>query len=396
MSLRNSFGLEFYFSENEIYLDSATTSKIPISSLEKMNDFYKILGGGVNRGTHKKAHEANQELERARSIIADVFSVETSRMAFLPSRETAMTNLLHSNLFSKGDELLVSMLDYHSILAPVLKLKEIKDINLNYLSMKDESNLIESLSEKISNQTKAVILSSLTLGIGCKRDWQEITRITAENEALFVLDISNEAGHVNFDFSKTYPDAVISSGNIGALGPQGTAFQILSEETIKNFDPILVGGGSVISLEKNNYRLSSKIKKYEPGTLNIGGILALSNSLRALSKIGFDTIELHEKKLRDMIVDGLSNINKIDVIQIDGIEYGSILSFKSNEIDSYDIAIILEDLGNIAVRSGALCSHLLLEELKQESLIQISTHLYNTEEDIRFFLETLNSVMSEI
>ena len=63
MSLRKSFGLDFYFSENEIYLDSATSGKIPISSINELNEFYKNLGGGVNRGTHKKAQDANSSEE---------------------------------------------------------------------------------------------------------------------------------------------------------------------------------------------------------------------------------------------------------------------------------------------------------------------------------------------
>ena len=229
MSLRSSFGLNFYFSENEIYLDSATSGKVPISSLNKLNDFYKNLGGGINRGTHKKAHEANRELEQSRSLIADVFSIESSRISFLPSRETALTNLLLSDLFSKEDELLISTLDDHSILAPVLKMKQFKDTKLNYLSLQDELNLSESLVEKISRETKAIILSSLTLGLGATRDWKKLTKIASENEIMFILDISNQVGHEKFNFSKIHPDIVISSGSIGALGPQGTAFQILSE-----------------------------------------------------------------------------------------------------------------------------------------------------------------------
>ncbi|MCE7740828.1 MAG: aminotransferase class V-fold PLP-dependent enzyme [Candidatus Heimdallarchaeota archaeon] len=396
MSFRNSFGLDFHFSENEIYLDSATSGKLPVTSLETMNRYYTDLGGGLNRGTHKKALNANRILERSRSTIAHIFSIEPSNLSFLPSRETAITNFLSSGIFSSEDEVIVSSLDDHSVIAPLLKIKSLYKTNLNFVSLKEESNLAESIKNKISNKTKAIVLSSLTLGMGISRDWRELAKIAQDAEILFLLDISNEVGHKNFNFKEIMPDMVISSGNIGALGPQGTAFQILKEDMIKKFDPILVGGGSVISLTKDNFRLSSTISKYEPGTLNIAGISALANSLHSLSEIGFETISEHEKNLRRFLVNGLSETSKIDIIEHPKLNYGPILSFKSEEIDAHDIAIILEDLGNIYLRSGALCSHLFMEEVKQESLVQVSTHLYNTKEDIEIFLETLNSIMTEI
>ncbi len=396
MVVRNSFGLDFHFDENEIYLDSATAAKVPNSSLEIMNRFYTELGSGVNRGTHKKSMNANKMLENSRSTIADVFSVNPSNLAFLPSRETAMTNLLLSGLFNQDDEIIVSTLDDHSILAPIYKLRILTKTDINYVTLEDEYNLVNSIKEKITDKTKAIILSTLTLGMGVKRNWQELVKIAQDSSIFLILDISNSIGHENYDFSRIMPDATIASGNIGALGPQGTAFQILSDEMIKRFDPILVGGGSIISLDKNDYKLSSNITKFEPGSLNIGGISALANSIDSLSKIGFETIVNHENNLHKFLKKGLQETNKIDIIQQPNLEYGPIISFKSEEIDAHDIAIILEDLGNIFVRSGALCSHLFMDEIKQESLVQVSTHLYNSENDIEKFLETLNSIMSEI
>ena len=396
MSFRNCFGLEFPYSEGEIYLDSATSGKVPVSSINKMHDYYMNLGGGINRGTHRKSLNANRVLEQSRTEIADIFSVESSELAFLPSRETAITNILLSGYFEKEDELIVSTLDDHSILAPALKCRDMKNLNLKFVSLEDETNLTESLQNKITKETKAVMLSSLTLGMGVKRDWEKICQITNENNITFILDISNEVGHEEFSFKGLKPDIVISSGNIGALGPQGTAFQLISREIIGDLDPVLIGGGSVVSLERDRYKLTSNIMKFEPGSMNIGGISALANSLTSLSDIGFKKISEHENSLRKMLIEGLSRINKIDVINRQNLVYGPILSFKSEAIDSHDIAIILEDLGNIFLRSGALCSHLFMEEIKSDSLVQVSTHLYNTQEDIRMFLETLDSIMSEM
>jgi cysteine desulfurase/selenocysteine lyase len=160
--------------------------------------------------------------------------------------------------------------------------------------------------------------------------------------------------------------------------------------------PLLVGGGSIISLSKNNYKLSNWNNKFETGTINIAAIVGLSKSLQLLNDIGLELINNHEKKLRRQLVEGLKSIQNIELINLQGVENGPILSFRSESIDSHDIAIILEDIQNILVRSGALCSHLFMEEIGQNSLVQLSTHIYNTEEQIMTFIDTIKSIMEEI
>ena len=89
----------------------------------------------------------------------------------------------------------------------------------------------------------------------------------------------------------------------------------------------------------------------------------------------------------------------IDVVNgVAGTEYpiGTAETPVNNLVDAHDIAIILEDLQNIFVRSGALCSHLFVEEINQNSLVQVSTHIYNSEQEIETFLDTMQSIMEEI
>ncbi len=396
MTVKNHFGIDFIIEENEIYLDSATAGKLPQSSVKAMSDFYSKHGGGINRGTHKIALYASRSLEQSRSIISKIFFVENSQISFLPSRETAMINTLFSQRFESDDEIISSSLDDHSVITPLLNVNKYFGSKIIFTGIEDEVDLVASLQERINPKTKAIVLSSLTLGIGVLRDWRAITKLAEDNGLFFVLDLSNSIGHTNYDFSDVSPNITISSGNIGALGPYGASFQIVNDKTNNNLHPILIGGGAVVSVNKSDYKLSSSPYKFEPGSLNFAAISGLANSLQLLSNVGFEKIKKHEQNLRKILYDGLKEIKNIEIIEKEGLEFGPILSFFSDEIDSHDIAIILEDLSNIYVRSGALCSHLFMDEIKKESLVQISTHLYNTENDINTVLETLDSIMSEI
>lgn len=396
MTISSRFGIDFYFSDNEIYLDSATIGKVPVKSVRLVEEFYKVHGGGIGRGTHRKALQASRFLENQREKIAKIFSINNNQLSFIPSRETAVLNALFSLNIPKNKKIITSVLEDHSVLAPTIRYCEINKSELNYLNISDEENIAEAILKKIDSNTEAVILSALTLGMGVKRDWESISDICKEKEINFILDISYAVGHENFIFKDTIADIIISSGYNGALGPQGTAFQILSKEMLDKTIPLLVGGGSVISLEKQKIKLASGSGKFEPGAINAGAFAGLASSLQLLSDVGFENIKKHETKLRELLTRNLKDIPNIEIIKHEKVIHGPILSFMSELIDAHDIAIILEDLSNIMVRSGALCSHLFMDEIKQDSLVQVSTHLYNTEEEIKIFTETLDSIMNEI
>jgi cysteine desulfurase/selenocysteine lyase len=393
---RRNFDIDFSIADEDVYLDSATLGRLPISTIEKIKNFYGLNIGGTIRGTHRFAIEASKLLEEMRNNIADIFNVTANRLSFLPSREVAVLNSLHYLAESDGKRILTSNLEDHSILAPLINFSKIYNKHIDFLTLNDEENLLEKIIEQISSKTSAVILSSLTLGMGVKRDWKRISNVCKENSIPFILDISHSIGHESLDFQENYPDIVISSGSSGALGPPGVALQILGEDVEKNFEPFLVGGGSIVSLSNSTFKLLSGSNKYEPGQLNLASIAGLENSLTELKKIGYDKIQSHEQKLRKLIEEGLRDTPNIKLIERNNLQYGPILSFMSEEIDAHDIAIILEDIGRVFVRSGALCTHLFMDEIEEDSLIQLSTHAYNTEEDAKKFNELIKTIMEEI
>jgi cysteine desulfurase/selenocysteine lyase len=394
MSHITRFGEEFTIPEGKIYLDSATMGKMPVTSLNKMISYYKEVNGAAVRSMSQEASAAPKVIEVSRNEIRNFFNSSESNVSFFPTREIALTNALFSLDKMKERKIISSMLEEHSILAPAIRVHNTFGTKINYLTIEEETNLFQSIQEKIEREGDIVLLSSLAVTNGVKRDWVGISKLCKDLGALLFLDISQTIGHEIIDFSANLPDLVISSGCIGALGPQGTAFHITNPEMYKRMDPLLVGGGSIIALEEYLYVLERSDAKFEPGIINVAGIVALSNSLKVLSNIGLEKIQTHEKQLNLLLRKELQNIPNITLMEVDGAEYGPIISFGSDKFEAHDVAMILEDTNNITSRSGALCSHLFMYEQKYNDLVRISTHLYNSKEEIRILLENLKEIMS--
>ncbi len=393
MTTSTRFGIEFNLKQEQIYLDSATVGKLPVSSIKKMIDYYASTGGVPVRGIHSEISASNQLLNKNRKSLADIFKISPNQISFFPTRETLLTNVFHSIPNIKERRITTSILEEHSVLAPAIRVNNSFGTNIDYLNLEDEMNIIEKLSEKIQTSKDVVLLSSLTATNGVKRDWGKIAQICKEVNATFILDISYSVGHEVTNFDVIQPDIVVSSGCIGALGPLGTAFQITCEEIYESMDPLIVGGGSIIALEEYSYFLNSSGSKFETGLVNVANIDAMVNSLEILSNFGLSKIQDHEKKLHEELRKNLKDISSIEINEIEGVEYGPILSFGCDKIEAHDLALVLDDIRSIQIRSGALCSHLYMYELKYNDIARVSTHIYNTEEEILIFLETLSSIL---
>ncbi len=396
MSSNKHFGIEFNLQPNQIYLDSATVGKMPLSSIRIISEYYRKGGGVPVRGMHTEIFQANKILEERRRELSEFFKVEPVQVSFFPSKEVVLTNAIYSLPDMRNRRIVTSVLEEHSVIAPAIKMHNDKGTKIDYLNSQDEVDMLDRITEKLKSKEDILLLSSLTPTNGVKRDWSQITKICKDIEATFILDISHAIGHKEIMFNEIMPDIVISSGCIGALGPPGTAFQITTEEIYKEMDPLIVGGGSIITLDEKYYLLNSSGSKFETGILNCANISAMVNSLNVLSKVGLSKIEQHERKLRSILSRGLSDFEVLEINTINNAEYGPIISIGSEIIEAHDFALILEDLKNIQVRSGALCSHLFMYELKFSDIVRISTHLYNTEEEIKIFLETIAVILNQM
>ncbi len=393
-----SFGHDFLIPNDTIYLDSATIGKLPKESLVAISKYLCECEGFQSSGTHRYSICATDELEKARTSISNFFKVNESSLSFSYNLETMLTNILFSyKVNKKSPNIITSMLEDNSIIAPIIKGKKALEYKINYLTPEDEANLVEAIKSKISTDNSLLILSSLTLAAGTKRDWVELVKLAKDLDISLILDISRTVGHEPIFFDKHNPDIVLCNGSVGALGPAGTAFQIVSSDINEELDPLLIGGGSVAELTETNYSLLKGKNKFEYGTLNIPGIVGLSKSLQVIEDIGLNRIQEKENKLIKKIDKELREIEALNIIDVaeEKAERGAIFAFYSDKIESFDLTIILEDMNNIILRAGSLCSFMFMNKLKIKNVVQLSTHLYNNEKQIDKLIENINEVVSQ-
>ncbi len=135
--------------------------------------------------------------------------------------------------------------------------------------------------------------------------------------------------------------------------------------------------------------------RFEAGTPAIGEVIGLGAAIDYLRKVGFEEIVMHEKKLTDKMYNGLINIPGVHVYgPKDARKRISIISFNIGELNPHDIALALDITAKIMVRSGHLCAIPLMKELLNtpKGLVRASTYIYNTEDEVEFFISTVAEI----
>jgi cysteine desulfurase/selenocysteine lyase len=171
------------------------------------------------------------------------------------------------------------------------------------------------------------------------------------------------------------------------MGPTGVGV-LYGKEILLNMLPPYQGGGEMIeevTFEKTTY--AKLPHKFEAGTPNISGVIALGTAINYLNKIGYNLIAKYEKTLLEYAT---SELLKIEGLKIYGksTQKTAVVSFNIKSIHPYDVGAILDKLG-IAVRTGHHCAQPIMDYFQIPGTIRASFSFYNTKDEIDIMVKAI-------
>ena len=373
-----------------IYFDNAATSQTPQVVIDKISDYYSNYNSNIHRGVHMLSQEATESYEKSRQIIQNQFNAKSSNEIIFTSGSTHGINIVasgYSNFLKKGDEIILSEMEHHSNIVPWQMLCEKTGAIIRIAKMDENGVLILDYFKSIcSNKTKLVLVSHVSNALGTINPIESIISIAHSNNAVVLIDGAQAAPHIKIDLQKLDVDFYVVSGH-KLMGPTGIGV-LYGKESLLDMLPPYQGGGEMIEEVTFSKTTYAKLPhKFEAGTPNISGGIALGTAIIYLNEIGFDSISKYEKLLLDYATSKL--------LEIDGLKiYGesnqktAVISFNIESIHPYDLGTILDKLG-IAVRTGHHCAQPIMDHFNIPGTIRASFSFYNTKEEIDIMVEAI-------
>lgn len=390
--IRNQFPIlsEMVNGKPLVYLDNGATSQKPISVLESWDTYYKSINANVHRGIHTLSQLATTEMESARQKVQKFIHAKHDYEVIFTRGTTEGINLIAyaiTNLIKKDDEIIISYLEHHSNIVPWQMLCERTGAKLRVIPMNENGELeIEVLDEWLNEKTKIVSVNQVSNALGVINPIEKIIEKTRRlSNAFVVIDGAQSIPHFKIDVQKMDCDFFVFSGH-KMYAPMGTGILYGKEKVLHLLSPFH-GGGEMIAtctFEKTTY--ADLPFKFEAGTPNVGGNIALGSAVDFMDKVGHEAIQEHENALLHY---AQNELLKIDGLKIYGekAQRTGVISFNLEGVGiASDVGMILDKMG-IAVRTGHHCTQPIMNYFDIAGTVRASFAMYNTFEEINQLVE---------
>lgn len=367
-----------------VYLDNCATTQKPLSVINSISDGYLHHNANVHRGVHFLSQDATDLHESARRRVQKFLSAESSDEIIFTRGTTESINLVVFSFaeafLQDGDEVIVSEMEHHANIVPWQLLQTRKKIVLKVVPLNDRHELDMDLFKSLfTPRTKFVSITHVSNVLGSVNPIGEIIRYAHAHNVPVLVDAAQSIPHLKVDVKALDADFLVFSGH-KVYGPTGIGVLYGKRYWLDQMPPYQGGGEmiSTVSFDKTTY--NELPYKFEAGTPDFIGSVALAKALDYVDALGMDQIAEYEHQLLHYATEQMLHIPGLRIFG-QAREKSAVLSFLVDGIHHYDMGLLLDKQG-IAVRTGHHCAQPLMQALGIEGTVRASFSFYNTIEEV--------------
>lgn len=374
-----------------VYLDNAATTQKLASVIEKEKEYYENTNANVHRSIHYLGEKATEEYELTREKVAQLINAGTKEVVFTTGA-TAAINVVARGVESLVDEnsvILLTEMEHHANLVPWQELAKRKGARLEFVKVTKNGELdLSDLKQKLTTDVVVFAFTHVSNVLGTINPVKELCRLAKAKGAITVVDGAQAIAHLPVDVKEMGCDFYVFSGH-KMYGPTGTGVLYGKKELLELLEPSTYGGEMIREVTFTKSTWNEIPYKFEAGTPNIAGIVALSKAVDFVSKLDFKKERKKEKQITDFILKEMNNISQVRT-------YGpkdrcAIVTFTVADLHAHDVAQMLNTQG-IAVRAGHHCTMPLHSLLDIPASIRVSFATYNTIAEAKYFISALKQI----
>lgn len=367
-----------------VYLDSAATTLKPMPVIDRLHQYHSFETANVHRGAHYLSDIGTEAYEKARQTIGQFINAGRSEEIVFTYGTTDGLNLLATCLGQqknlKGKNIVVTEMEHHSNLVPWHLLAERQGLEVRAIPVTGEGDLdLEAAQKLIDRNTAIVSVVHISNTLGAVNDVKKICALAKQAGAVSVVDGAQSIACMPINVQDIGCDYFVFSGH-KVFGPYGIGVLYGRLELLNALPPFRGGGSMIKDVQVASSTYLESPYRFEAGTPNIPGAIALGTAIQYVRELGFDDIRSHEATLLKLAQRKFSDLDGIQVFG-NPKDRRNILSFSAEWGHHSDIGQLLNEQG-IAIRAGHHCTQPLLQKFGKVGVARASFSIYSTEEDV--------------
>ncbi|RKN85999.1 aminotransferase class V-fold PLP-dependent enzyme [Paenibacillus ginsengarvi] len=375
------------------YFDNAASSwPKPPAVLEAMHESMLHAAANPGRGSHQMAVKASRILFETRHVIAKLIGVHNPNHISYALNTTMALNEAIKGFVKKGDHVICTSVEHNSVRRPLEYLKIHMDVQVTYVEADSTGQVkVEDVEAAFRSNTTLVICNHSSNLLGTILPVEQIAELARKRGSKLLVDGAQTVGIIPLHVEQMGIDMFAFPGHKGMLGPQGTGGLYIHPNL--ELVPLLHGGTG--SQSESIDQPTVRPDRYEAGTQNTVGIAGLREGVKFVLNEGVEAIHNKEWNQIQLLMEGLQSVEGVRLL---GPKLGEpktgIAAFVLEHADSSEVAFILDQSFQIAVRAGYHCTPLAHEAAgtTKTGAVRASIGYYTTEAEISDFIGAIREI----
>lgn len=369
----------FPVSGNSVYLDNSGVAPVSTVVADKVNDF-------LREASFKGAFAYDswmEKVEYTRKLCAGLVGCTPEEIAFVKSTSHGISIVSGGYRYAPGDNVVVYEKEFPSNMYPWIKLGREKGVEVRTFGASADGEItVDEIEKFTDSNTRLISVSSVQFTNGYRVDTESLGEFCRSRGIRLFVDSIQSLGVVPVDVGKEKIDFLAADGHKWLLAPEGTGIFYCSKALAEDISPPLVGWKSVVeesSYENINFDLKKNTLRFEEGSLNVMGIIALGASCEMILEIGIENIRDRVHYLGELVISNCKDRGFKVKSPLERGKRGGIVCF-AGDFDPVEVKDRLREYGvMVNVRGGA---------------IRVSPHFYNNEEDIEKLFHFIDKILN--
>jgi selenocysteine lyase/cysteine desulfurase len=315
--------------------------------------------------------------DEVRGQVAAAINAQSDEIAFMRSTSDGALLVANGLDWREGDEIILANDEFGANAYPWLNLRD-RGVKITLVRAPQERVTGDLLDRLAGKRTRLVAVSYVGFFDGYRNDLAEIGRWCREHGVHFAVDAMQGFGHLPLDVRACNADFAYFGAAKWLLGPQGVSVVYVRHELIERLRPALSSWRSVrdpMNFLDYDQPLHAGAQRFEGGTGNYPGIIALGVSLGLLTRVGLESIERHVLGITGRLIEGAQRAGigvvsdtrpgaRSGILVLD--RGGRDVEKLTHRFDAANVGVTVREIG-----------------------VRVSPHGYNSDADIDRILEVL-------
>jgi selenocysteine lyase/cysteine desulfurase len=355
------------------FLDHAAVA--PLSG--RARTAFEEWAADLTENGHVNERRWLERIEQARALAGRLINADPLDIAFIKNTSEGIGIVAEGLPWQSGDNMVTAAEEYPANIYPWMNLAN-RGVEVRLVPSRAGRVEIDEIRQAIDSRTRLVSLSYVEFASGFRNDLDRVGSLCRERGILFFVDAIQGLVVLPLDVQQTPIDFLAADGHKWLLGPEGAGIFYIRRDLIERLHPVGIGWNSVIhsrDFSRIDFRLKPHAGRWESGSLNVAGIVALGGSLELLLEIGVPAIRDRVLELTDHLCERAARAGL------------TVFSSRAPAEKSAIVSLVPDDDVRALVRR---CREQYIVINQRAGRIRVSPHFYNATEELDRAVEHLS------